>query len=331
MLRSAGAHTLRRMNIKRLMRVGVVGGGAMGCGIALELATAGRQVVLYNTRPDSSERARVKLERDAALLMETGLLSAERASSALGRIRRTTVLAEAAVDQDLVIESVPEDLALKQEVFRQLDRLAAPDTLLASNTTALSVTAIARDCTHPERVLSAHYYLPAHLIPLVDVIPGEKTSPEAVETTRRFLEELGKAPVVFAKDVPGSVGPRLQQALIGEAIRLVQEGVATPEMVDRVLTQGLGRRLGVSGVFDRLDLAGLDLVTAILKGSGRPVPPVLTQKVERGELGLKTGQGFYTWTPDSTAAFEERVARHLITQLGEDRAAGRLRTPGAEE
>ncbi|MCP3139396.1 3-hydroxyacyl-CoA dehydrogenase family protein [Pyxidicoccus xibeiensis] len=318
------------MNPKRLTRIGVVGGGAMGCGIALELAIAGRQVVLYNTRSDSSERARVKLARDAALLVETRLLPSERASAALERIRRTTVLADAVVGQDLVIESIPENLALKQELFRELDRLAAPDTVLASNTTALSVTAIARDCTRPERVLSAHYYLPAHLVPLVDVIPGEKTSPDVVETVRRFLEELGKSPVVFAKDVPGSVGPRLQQALIGEAIRLVQEGVATPEMVDRVLTQGIGRRLGVSGVFDRLDLAGLDLVTAIITGSGRPVPPVLAQKVERGELGLKTGQGFYTWTPEATAAFEERVARHLITQLHEDRAAGHSRIPTPE-
>lgn len=311
------------MERQRLMRFGVVGGGAMGCGIALELAIAGRQVVLFNTRADSGARAREKLERDARLLVETGLLTASQAARALGRIRQTTVLAEAVADQELVIESVPEDLALKQQVFQSMDRLAPAETILASNTTALSVTAIARDCARPERVLSVHYYLPAHLVPLVDVIPGEKTSPEAVETARRFLEELGKSPVVFAKDVPGSVGPRLQQALIGEAIRLVQEGVATPEMVDRVLMQGIGRRLGASGAFDRLDLAGLDLVTAVLRGSGRPVPPVLSQKVERGELGLKSGQGFYTWTPEASAAFEERVARHLIAQLREDRAAGR--------
>ncbi|RKH33273.1 3-hydroxyacyl-CoA dehydrogenase family protein [Corallococcus sicarius] len=318
------------MGHKRLMKVGVVGGGAMGCGIALELAITGRQVVLYNTRQDSSERARVKLERDAALLVETGLLPAAQKEAALGRIRRTTVLAEAAVGQDLILESVPEDLVLKQEVFRQLDALAAPDTVLASNTTALSVTALARDCTRPERVLAAHYYLPAHLIPVVDVIPGEKTSPDVVETVRRFLVEVGKAPVVFAKDVPGSVGPRLLQALIGEGIRLVQEGVATPEMVDRVLTQGIGRRFGASGIFDRLDLAGLDLVTGVMRNAGRPVPPVLAQKVERGELGLKTGQGFYTWTPEATAAFEERVARSLITQLREDRAEGRLPSPTLE-
>jgi len=321
------------MERKRLTRFGVVGGGAMGCGIALELAVAGRQVVLFNTRADSGARAREKLERDAKLLVETGLLTSTQAARALERIRRTTVLAEAVVGQDLVIESVPEDLALKQQVFQSMDRLAPADTILASNTTALSVTAIARDCALPERVLSVHYYLPAHLVPLVDVIPGEKTSPEIVETVRRFLEELGKSPVVFAKDVPGSVGPRLQQALIGEAIRLVHEGVATPEMVDRVLMQGIGRRLGASGVFDRLDLAGLDLVTAVLRNSGRPVPPVLAQKVERGELGLKSGQGFYTWTPEASAAFEERVARHLIVQLREDRASGRpvSLTPESEE
>jgi 3-hydroxybutyryl-CoA dehydrogenase len=165
----------------------------------------------------------------------------------------------------------------------------------------------------------------------VDVIPGEKTSPDVVERVRRFLEEVGKTPVVYAKDVPGSsVGPRLLQALIGEGIRLVQEGVATPEMVDRVLTQGIGRRFGVSGIFDRLDLAGLDLVTGVMRNAGRPVPPVLAQKVERGELGLKTGQGFYTWTPEATAAFEERVARGLISQLREDRAEGRLRAPKPE-
>ncbi len=308
----------------------MVGGGAMGCGIALEFATAGRQVTLYNTRPESSAQAQVRIERDAALMVETGLLSPAQATAALGRIRRTTVLAEAAVDQDFVIESVPEDLAVKQRVFRELDGLASPDTILASNTTALSVTAIARDCSRPERVLSAHYYLPAHLVPLVDVIPGEKTAPEAVEATRRLLEEVGKAPVVFQRDVPGSVGPRLQQALIAEALRLVQEGVATPDMVDRIITQGIGRRLGVTGVFDRLDLVGLDQLAAIMRASGRPVPPVIAQKVERGELGLKSGQGFYPWTPDATAAFEERVARHLSSQLREERAAGRLRTPSPE-
>jgi 3-hydroxybutyryl-CoA dehydrogenase len=122
----------------------------------------------------------------------------------------------------------------------------------------------------------------------------------------------------------------LQAALVGEALRLVQEGVATPETVDRVLTQSVGRRLGVTGVFHRLDLAGLDTMVAILRSAGRAVPPLLAEKVERGELGLKSGRGFYVWTPEATAAFEERVARHLIEQLRKDRAGGVPPTPAGK-
>jgi 3-hydroxybutyryl-CoA dehydrogenase len=306
---------------RQIHNVGIIGGGAMGCGIALEFALAGRTVTLFNTRLETSQRAHERMERDLTLLLEFGLVTAAQASAALSRILRTTVLAEAISGQDYLSENVPEDLALKQQVFQEMDQLAPPEVLLTSNTAALSVTALALRCTHPERVLSVHYYLPAHLIPLVDVIPGEKTAPEALQAARRLMEALGKEPVVFARDVPGSVGPRLQAALVGEALRLVQEGVATPEMVDRVLTQSVGRRLGVTGIFDRLDLAGLDTVVAILRGAGRPVPPLLAEKVERGELGLKSGRGFYVWTPEATTAFEERVARHLIEQLRKDRAS----------
>ena len=299
----------------------------MGCGIALEFALAGRTVTLFNTRLETSLRAHERIERDLTLLLESGLVTAAQASAAVSRIRRTTVLAEAISGQDYVSENVPEELALKQQVFQEMDQLAPPEVLLTSNTSSLSVTALALRCTHPERVLSVHYYLPAHLIPLVDVVPGERTAPEALEAARRLMEALGKEPMVFARDVPGSVGPRLQAALVGEALRLVQEGVATPEMVDRIVTQSVGRRLGVTGIFERLDLAGLDTMGAILRSAGRPVPPLIAEKVERGELGLKSGRGFYVWTPEATAAFEDRVARHLIEQLRKDRASGVPPTP----
>lgn len=323
-------HSLSSLGSRQVHHVGIIGGGAMGCGIALEFALAGRTVTLFNTRPETSQRAHERIERDLTLLLESGLVTAAQASAALSRIRRTTVLAEAISGQDYLSENVPEDLTLKQQVFQEMDRLAPPDVLLTSNTAGLSVTALALRCAHPERVLSVHYYLPAHLIPLVDVIPGERTAPESLQAARRLMESLGKEPVVFARDVPGSVGPRLQAALVGEALRLVQEGVATPEMVDRVLTHAVGRRLGVTGIFDRLDLAGLDTVVAILRGAGRPVPSLLAEKVERGEVGLKSGRGFYVWTPEATAAFEERVARYLIEQLRKDRASGLPPTPAGE-
>lgn len=299
----------------------------MGWNIALDFALAGRTVTLFNTRAESSERARDDIARALGLLRDTELVSSEQAAAALARISRTTDLGEAAAGQDYLVESVPEDLALKQRVFRELDRLARPDAILTSNTTALSITAIAQACTRPERVLSAHYYLPAHLIPLVDVLPAETTDPAVVSATCELLEEVGKRPVRFARDAPGSIGPRLQAAMMAEAFRLVQEGVATPEMVDQVITLGIGRRFASTGIFDRLDLAGLDVAAAMSQSAGRPVPAILARHLDRGELGVKTGQGFYAWTETSAAATEERIARHLIELLKQDRALGRLHTP----
>lgn len=319
------------MHDSSIRRIGIIGGGAMGWSIALDFALAGRSVTLFSTRVESSARARANLERALDLLCTTSLVSSGRAAAALARIAYTTDLAEAAATQDFLVESIPEDLSLKQQLFRDLDRLARPDAILTSNTTALPITAIARACTRPERVLSVHYYLPAHLIPLVDVIPAEPTAPAVVETTCRLLEEVGKLPVRFQRDTPGSVGPRLQAAMMAEAFRLVEEGVATPEMVDQVITMGLGRRFTITGIFDRLDLAGLDVAASMSRSRGVAMPPVLAQHVEKGELGVKTGQGFYAWDDASAAALEERMARHLIELLKQDRANGRVRTPDSQE
>jgi 3-hydroxybutyryl-CoA dehydrogenase len=316
------------MHHSSIRRIGIIGGGAMGWSIALDFALAGCSVTLFNTRVESSARARDNVGRGLELMRATRLVSDDAAAAAPGRIAYTTDLTEAAATQDFLVESVPEDLALKQQLFRELDRLARADALLTSNTTALSITAIARACTRPERVLSVHYYLPAHLIPLVDVLPGESTDPAVVETACRFLEEIGKWPARFARDAPGSVGPRLQAAMMSEAFKIVQEGVATPEMVDRVITMGIGRRFAITGIFDRLDLAGLDVAAVMSRSRGQPVPPAIAEHVERGELGVKTGQGFYAWDDDATAALEERMGRHLIELLKQDRARGLVRTPG---
>jgi len=299
----------------------------MGWTIALDFALAGCSVTLFNTRAESSARARDNVGRGLALMRTTGLVSDEAAAAAPARIAYTTELAEAVAAQDFLVESIPEDLSLKQQLFRELDRLARPDTILTSNTTALSITAIASVCTRPERVLSVHYYLPAHLIPLVDVLPAESTDPAVIETACQFLEEIGKWPARFKRDAPGSVGPRLQAAMMSEAFKIVQEGVATPEMVDRIITMGIGRRFAITGIFDRLDLAGLDVAAVMSRSRGQPVPPVIAQHVERGELGVKTRQGFYSWDAAAAAALEERMARHLIELLKQDRARGLVRTP----
>lgn len=299
----------------------------MGWSVALDFALAGRSVTLFSTRTERSARARASIERALDLMRTTELIAPGPAAAALARIAYTSDLSEAAATQDVVVESVSEDLSLKQQVFQELDRLARPDAILASNTTALPITAIARACQRPQRVLSVHYYLPAHLIPLVDVLPAEPTDPAVVETICQLLEAMGKQPVRFTRDSPGSVGPRLQAAMMAEAFRLVQEGVATPEMIDQVIMMGIGRRFAVTGIFDRLDLAGLDVAAAMSRSRGQAVPPVLAEHVERGELGVKTGQGFYAWDAASAAALDERIVRHLIELLKQDRAKGLLRTP----
>lgn len=299
----------------------------MGWSVALDFALAGCSVTLFSTRPERSARARASIERALDLMRTTQLVASEPAAAALARIAYTNDLPEAAATHDFVVESVSEDLSLKQQIFQELDRLARPDAILASNTTALPITVIARACTRPQRVLSVHYYLPAHLIPLVDVVPAETTEPAVVQATCRFLEHAGKLPVRFERDAPGSVGPRLQAAMMAEAFRLVQEGVATPEMVDHVITMGIGRRFAVTGIFDRLDLAGLDVAASMSRSRGQAIPPLIAEHVARGELGVKTGQGFYTWDVASATALEERIARHLIELLKQDRAKGLLRTP----
>ncbi|WP_018352403.1 3-hydroxyacyl-CoA dehydrogenase family protein [Longispora albida] len=284
-------------------QVGVIGAGAMGSGIAFAYALAGRQVTLY------SRSGRSQVTRLATQLTRLGVPGAE---ATLRRITHTDRLATAVAGADHLVEAVPENLEIKQEIIAELDSLAAPDVLIGSTTTALPVTGIAAKATHRDRILATHFYLPAHLVPLVDIVPGEDTAPEAVTAAREIIEGLGKTAGVFGWDAPGTIGPRLQTALLGEAFRIVAEGVAEPELVDLVLSKGIGSRFGVTGIFDRLDMAGLDTVTAILERQGKPVPPALSELVGAGHLGMKSGRGFYDWSGGRAEALDDALARHLL-------------------
>ena len=315
------------MVAQRIQRIGVIGGGSMGYGIALDFALAGRAVTVFNTRLETSRQAQSKIERSLDLLVETGLVSQQQASATLARITRTTDLAQAAVDHQYIVETIVEDLAIKQQVFRDLDRLAPSDAIFASDTSSLSITQIASACVHPERVLAVHYFQPAHLMPVVEVVPAQQTDRAVVETTCRLLEETGKVPVILEQELPAFVANRLQAALRSEALRLVETGIATPDMIDRLVTLGFGRRLAVMGLFDRFDMVGLDLTAEILRNAGREVPAVLAEKVARGDHGMKTGRGFYEWTPETATAHAETVERHLGRLLLQDRVSGRVPRP----
>lgn len=292
----------------------------MGSGIALTYALAGHDVVVVRRSPEGCRATEDRVSGLARQLVRAGSPDAGRMSTVLRRIRTTTDLTELAV-VDYVVEAVSEDVAVKQAVHATLDDIVAPDVIVASASTAIPVDVLAADCKHVERVLGTRFYLPAPLVPLVDVVRGAKTAEAAVEVAARLLGGAGKRAVTFDQHAAGAVGPRLQTALIGEALRIVDEGLVSPETVDRVLTSGIGRRFGVTGIFDRLDFAGLDTVAATLRSLGRPVPAPIEERLQQGQLGVKSGTGFYRWTEDRVIAVEDALARQLTAQAALERAS----------
>ncbi len=306
------------MQLEEVRRIAVIGAGLMGHGIAQEFAVAGYEVTLNDLSAERLARAIEAMRANLRQLADLGLVPPERATAAPNEVRTTSDLAAAAADADVVIEAVFEDLPLKQRVFADLDRLAPPRAILASNSSSFMPSVLAAATGRPDRVLVAHYFNPPHLLPLVEVVRGPQTSDETVATMAALLRHIGKRPAIIQKEAPGFVGNRLQMALFREALAIVEAGIASPEDVDVVVKNGFGRRLAAAGPFEVFALAGLDLVLAVAEQlmpviDSRPeVPALLRETVARGEHGVKTGSGFYTWTPEEGEALRQRVAKALI-------------------
>lgn len=304
------------------MSVVVVGAGLMGVGIALTFARAGRAVRLVERDAACRATAVGRLDTQLELLVHEGLLTQTEALAAAQRVTVAAALDESLQPAPLlVVEAITEDLELKRSLFRSLDAATPPSTLLCSNTSGLSISAIAAGLEHPERVCGAHFWNPPHLIPLVEVVRGERTSEATITTVTRLLSEAGKTPVVVNRDIPGFVGNRLLHALQREAMALVSSGIASAEEVDLVVTEGFGRRLGTVGPLALCDLAGLDLVLQVdsyllrdLESSPDP-DPLLVRLVERGEVGVRSLKGFLTWTQDEVDAVVARRDTALIDAL----------------
>ena len=306
------------MGIDEIRRVAVVGAGLMGHGIAQEFALAGYAVALHDVSEDRLRAATEGMRANLAALAAAGLVEVGAVEAVPAAIRASTDLGTVVGDADVVIEAVTEDLAIKRRLFGEFDRLCAPGTILASNSSSFMPSALASTTARPDRVLVAHWFNPPHLLPLVEVVRGPATSDATVETTVAILRQIGKRPAVVNKEAPGFIGNRLQLALVREALAIVANGIATPEDVDVVVRNGFGRRLAAAGPFEVAELAGLDLMLAVaeqlfpsIDRSPEP-PPILREKVARGELGVKTGQGFYAWTPEEAAALKGRVATALM-------------------
>jgi 3-hydroxybutyryl-CoA dehydrogenase len=277
--------------------VAVVGAGTMGHGIAHVCAMAGFETRLY----DLDEEVRVRaLDRIAANLdrgVELGKVDAEARSGALARLRGTGDAAEACAGADVVVEAVPEDLDLKRRVLSGLAAHVEPTAVLASNTSSLSITAIAEGVPGPERVVGLHFFNPVHIMALVEVVRGDRTAERVVEAARDFSARLGKEPIVV-RDSPGFASSRLGVFIGLEAIRMVEEGVASPQDIDRAMELGYRHPMGPLRL---TDLVGLDVRLGIARylhaelGERFRPPALLERMVEEGRLGKKSGQGFYNW------------------------------------
>lgn len=288
----------------------------MGPGIALTLALGGVQTTLLSRTPAGAERGVAEARRLGRVLVEQELAAALDLD-----IAGSTDFEYSIGQADIVIESGPEEMGWKQELFARMDRVARADAVLASNTSGLSVTAIAAECARPEQVLATHFWNPPHLVPLVEIIQGRATSPAAAAAVRELLTACGKTPVVVKLDRPGQLGNRLQMALVREAANIVAEGIADAEAVDSVVKNGLGIRMPAYGIFEHMDVAGLDLalrvmehVTPDLYNEGR-APEFLRELVREGKLGAKTGRGFYDWGIKSADAVRAERDAFLVEVL----------------
>jgi 3-hydroxybutyryl-CoA dehydrogenase len=290
-------------------RIAIIGAGLMGHGLALVFAQAGHRVRI--TDPVATSRDSV-LERVSATLASLG-----KDVSAAKQISVEETLADAVHDADIVIEAAPEKLELKQAIFAELETHAPTGAILASNTSVIPIGQIVARIVSKHRVAGTHWWNPPYLVPLVEVIETEGTSPETITRLIALLKRVGKTPVHVKKDVPGFVGNRLQHALWREAIALVAEGVCDAETVDLVVKNSFGRRLAVLGPLENADLVGTDLTLDIHRNvlphiDRTPGPnPFLEKLVAEGKLGFKSGQGFRIWSEGGKAEVRTKVLEHL--------------------
>jgi len=302
------------MNIKK---VAVLGSGMMGSGLTQVFARDKDTSVILRSRSkkdDPFEGVRADLD----ILVRNDAMAEADAEAILSRMSFTDDMEEAVSDADMVIECVPEDMEIKQNLFRDIEPLVRTDCILATNTSVMSITQIASKTQDKSRVIGAHFWNPPYLIPLVEVVKGDETSLQVMDVTYDYLKKIGKKPVRCMKDVQGFVANRLQHALWREALYMVEAGIADAPTVDEALRYGPGLRWPHMGVLENVDMIGADLSLAIQRGvipylADNKEPSALLEKlVEEGKLGFKTGEGYQKWTEEEAAARRTALREYLI-------------------
>lgn len=302
-------------------KVAVIGTGTMGPGITQVFAQNGIEIHIFDVKPEQLEKARESLNRNLTLFAEEGIITKSDIDQILSRIHTSSSLKDAVEGVDLVLEAVPEVPDIKTKVFSDLDSIADDGVILASNTSGLSITSLAKVTNRPAKVVGMHWWNPPIIIPVIEIIRGEKTDDETVRTIEALINRINKIPVLVKKDVPGFLGNRLQYALMREAIALLNDGVASAKDIDTMIKAGIGFKFPVMGPLETIDMAGMDLYNRVshylyqnLNNDTTP-PPIVNTMVENNELGLKTGKGFYDYSGIDINKLMGARIKKLITLL----------------
>ncbi len=309
------------MRLEEIKNIAVIGIGVMGPDIALGFALAGYQVVGIDIVPEALMAAHRKLYRNLHQMVEGKMIDQARAEEARSNLSFTLEWDSAVAWADYVTEAVPEVMETKREVFRRCGEICGPEVIVASNTSSMSITQISSKMKNPQRAISTHWTIPAHLSPMVEVIRGERTSDAADELVFDLLSKAGKVPV-RCKDNPGFIHNYVQFAMVKAALNLVEAGWARPEDVDAVVRNGFGLRLSSVGPVEFVDMCGLETILNIQKYMyDKTQDPVykpsqaIAEKVEQGDLGVKSGKGFYDYSAGQGDGFWEQTNRNIIRVL----------------
>jgi 3-hydroxybutyryl-CoA dehydrogenase len=301
--------------------VGVLGSGTMGHGIAQLFATKGRRVYLVDSAKASLQAAEAQIRDNLDFMAEIGHITSPEAEAAAQRITYDTSLDGMLSKARYITEAVTENLELKKEVFKTLDRGTGESVILTSNSSSFDINEIAEKVTRKGRVIGTHWFHPPQITPCVEVIPGTATTKDVIEETFTLLEAIGKAPTL-CKSAPGFVANRIQYALVAESLAIVDEGLASPEEVDRIVKTSFGFRLSAFGPFEVCDQAGLDVYNTIFKYFHKVFkrdvfksPPILEEMVKQGRLGLKNGKGFYDYGAGAAARIRRERDKKLYARL----------------
>jgi 3-hydroxybutyryl-CoA dehydrogenase len=309
------------LNAEDIKRAAVIGCGMIGPDISASLLVHDVEVRLASRNESSVSRGLINIEKDLDDLVDASVIGVEQRTKALEMVEATTDIRTAVRDADVIFEAVYEDLAVKQEVFAEIDRNCRDRAILCSSTSGLSPNEIGARIRHQERMMVTHFWNPPYLVPLVEIVPHHRLSSEAQKLAAAFIERLGKVPVILKKDFPGHIGNRLQHALYREALYLIEQGVANPADIDRVVLASFGPRFSTIGPMEYFDSCGLDLHEKVqsylyptLCNAGEP-QKILIDNVRAGRLGQKSGQGLYDWSVRDDEEFRRRRNERFIAML----------------